>query len=140
MPIAPDWTIVEGALVEVLFPTSERPRQPGLLHICYCLGVRPPVALVAYTTSVPWPSGTPRPIGVRTFSADEAQALNQTRAFRLHLNRQARLPMTSAWFPRINAPNQGVIAMASHRLRQDLLDIAIELEKRHRAVVERLGP
>jgi hypothetical protein len=132
--------IVEGAFVEVLFPTSERPRQPGLRHICYCLGVRPPLALMAYTTSAPWPPGVPLPFGVRTFTTAEAGELNQRRPFRLHLNRQARLPLTPTWFPRIDLPGQGVIAMAPPRLRQELLEIAIELEKRYRQNVERLGP
>ncbi len=132
--------IAEGAFVEVLFPTSEYPRRPGLRHICYCLGVRPPIALVAYTTSAPWPAEMPLPFGVRIFPLPEAEALNQRRAFRLHLNRQARVPMTEAWFPGLGAANQGVIAVASLRLRQELLDLAIELEKRHRQNVERLGP
>ncbi len=139
MPAVPALKIVEGAFVEALFPTSERPRQPGLLHICYCLGVRPPVALVAYTTSAVWPAGIPLPLGVRTFSTREAVLLNQARAFRLHLNRQARLPLTSAWFPKIDAPGQGVIAIAPARLRQELFEIAVELEKRYRLNIERLG-
>jgi hypothetical protein len=140
MPVAPTLKIVEGAFVEVLFPTSERPREPGLSHICYCLGVRPPLALMAYTTSVPWPAGLPLPLGVRTFTVTEAAALNQRRAFRLHLNRQARLPLTSVWFPKIDAATQGVIAVAPSRLRQELFEVAVELEKRHRLNVERLGP
>nr|WP_294544329.1 hypothetical protein [uncultured Rhodopila sp.] len=131
--------IVEGAFVEALFPTSERPLHPGLPHICYCLGVRPPLALVAYTTSAVWPAGVPLPLGVRAFTAREAAALNQARAFRLHLNRQARLPLTSAWFPRINAAGQGVIAIAPARLRQELFAVAVDLEKRYRLNVERLG-
>ncbi len=139
MPARPALNIVEGAFVETLFPTAERPRQPGLLHICYCLGVRPPVALVAYTTSAPWPTGIPLPLGVRTFTAEEAGRLNQARAFRLHLNRQARLPLTAAWFPKIDAHGQGVIAIAPARLRQELFEIAIELEKRYRVNIERLG-
>jgi hypothetical protein len=40
----------------------------------------------------------------------------------------------------INAQDQGVIAVAPRRLRQELLEIATELEKRHRLNVERLGP
>jgi hypothetical protein len=132
--------IAEGAFVEVLFPTSEHPRQPGLRHICYCLGVRPPIALVAYTTSVPWPADMPLPFGVRIFSQAEAEALNQRRAFRLHLNRQARIPLTEKWFPGLGAADQSVIAVASSRLRQELLALAIELERRHRQTVEQFGP
>ena len=132
--------IAEGAFVEVLFPTAEKPRRPGLLHIGYCLGVRPPLALVAYTTSAPWPPGVPLPFGVRLFSLEQARALNQRRPFRLHLNRQARLPLTTDWFPKLGAPNRGVVATAPERLRQDLFETALELERRHRLNVERLGP
>ena len=140
MPAVPSRKLVEGAFVETLFPTSERPRQPGLPHIAYCLGVRPPLALMAYTTSAPWPPSVHLPFGVRIFTATEAGMLNQRRAFRLHLNRQARLPLTAAWFPQIDAPDQGIIAVASARLRQELFEIAIELEKRYRLNVERLSP
>jgi hypothetical protein len=50
--------MVPGAFVRVLFPTREAPRQPGLLHIGYVLGVVPEYAMVAYTTSQPWPQDT----------------------------------------------------------------------------------
>jgi hypothetical protein len=39
--------IGEGAFVKALFPLDERPRRPGLLHICCCLGVTPRLAIVA---------------------------------------------------------------------------------------------
>ena len=97
--------IAEGAFVQVLFPTSKKPREPGLLHVCYCLAVRPPLSLIAYTTSQPWPRGTPLPFGVLLFTQEEAAVLKQ-RAFKLH---------------------------------QELLQLAIELEKRHRLSIERLG-
>lgn len=139
MPARPASRNVEGAFVEALFPTSETPRQPGLRHVCFCLGVRPPLALMAYTTSAQRPAGIPLPFGVRIFTAEEAAALNRARAFRLHLNRQARLPLTAAWFPRIEAPGQGVIAIASARLRQELFETAVELEKRYRLNMERPG-
>jgi hypothetical protein len=131
--------IIEGAFVEVLFPTAEKPRRPGLPHICYRLGVRPPLVLVAYTTSAPWPPGVPLPFGVRLFGLGQASALNQRRPFRLHLNRQARIPLTTAWIPKLDAPGQGVIAFAPERLRQELFETALELERRHRLNVERLG-
>lgn len=132
--------IGEGAFVRVLFPTSEKPREPGLLHICYCLAVRPPLALFAYTTSVPWPAGIPLPVGVRVFTHAEAVSLNQRRAFRLHLNRQARLPLTTRWLPDFGSPHQGVIAVAPPALRQELLDLTIVLQRRHASSVARLGP
>ena len=131
--------IVEGAFFRVLFPTSEKPRQPGLPHIGYCLAVLPPLALVAYTTSAPWLPGTPLPAGSRVFTRDEALALNQQRGFRLVLSRQARLPLSKRWVPDIDEPEQGVIAVAPARLRQELYEMTLELEKRYRLSIERLG-
>ncbi|HET6609761.1 MAG TPA: hypothetical protein VFG62_24030, partial [Rhodopila sp.] len=128
--------IAEEAFVEVLFPTTEKPREPGLLHICYCLAVRPPLALVADTTSVLWPPAIPLPFGVRIFFQAEATALNQQRAFRLHLNRQARIPLTQQWFPKLGMPHQGVIGVASTRLRQDLYEMTLELVRRYERNIE----
>jgi len=131
--------IAEGAFFRVLFPTTEKPRVPGLSHICYCLAVRPPLVLVAYTTTAAWPPGTPLPFGVRLFAKEEAAALNQARAFRLHLNRQARIPLTERWIPDLAAPGQGVIALAPARLRQEIYETTVELLRRHEQSVERLG-
>jgi hypothetical protein len=131
--------IVEGAFVKTLFPTSEHPRQPGLLHICYCLGVAPPIALVAYTSSRPWPAATPVPEGVRIFGPAEAASLNQ-RPFVLYLARIAKLPLSTAWFPEIDLPGQGVIATAPIRLRDQLLQATIDLARRRREIVRELGP
>jgi hypothetical protein len=123
--------ISEGAFVKILFPTAEKPRQPGLSHVCHCLVVRPPVVLVAYTTSVPWPPNAPLPFGVRLVRQEEAAALNQRRAFRLHLNRQARTPLDIRWILNLNAFNKGMIAMAPARLRQELYEMTRELVKRY---------
>jgi hypothetical protein len=43
-------------------------------------------AIVAYTTSQPWPAGTPLRAGVRLFDAREAARLNQSRSFMLRLD------------------------------------------------------
>ncbi len=129
----------EGVFFRVFFPTKEKPREPGLSHICYCLAIRSPLALIAYTTSVPWPEGMPMPFGVRLFTKAEAAELNQRSAFRLHLNRQARIPLTKNWVPEIETPHQGVIATASSRLRQELYEITMELHKRHEQNIQRLG-
>ena len=131
--------ISEGAFVEVLFPTTEKPRLAGLLHICHCLAVRPPLVLVAYTISVPWPPNTPVPFGIRLFTREEAAALNQQRAFRLHLNRQAGIPLDARWLPNLNGPSGGVIATAPARLRQELYEMTLELAKRYEQNIQRLG-
>ena len=131
--------IAEGAFVEVLFPTTEKPREPRLSHICYCLAVRPPLVLVAYTTSVPWPPNTPLPFGVRLFTREEAATLNQQQAFRLHLNRQARIRVTVRWIPKLGTPNQGVIAQAPARPRQELYKATLELVRRHEQNIQQLG-
>jgi hypothetical protein len=57
--------MVPGAFVRVLFPTHEKLRRPGLLHIGYVLGTTSTGAAVAYTTSQPWPAGIPLPAGAR---------------------------------------------------------------------------
>lgn len=131
--------VVEGAFVRVLFPTDEKPRQPGLLHIGYCLGTDGRQALIAYTTSRPWPSGLPVPRGVRVFKLQEARALNQ-KPFVLDLARLARLPLTAKWFPEIDMPANGVIARAGADLRAELFAIAQDLLENHRATMRLRGP
>ncbi len=131
--------IAEGAFVRALFPTHEHPRRPGLLHICYCLGVAPPIALLAYTSSQPWPAGSAVPLGVRIVDRDEAASLNQ-RPFVIYLNRIAKLPLSQAWFPEIGAANQGVVAVASTRLRNELMAAALALVKKRRDLIQQLGP
>src|SRR5437868_2156374 len=95
-----------GAFVRVLFPTREKPRQPGLLRIGYVLGVTAKQAIVACTASQPWPQGTPLLAGARFFDAEEARALNQSRPFILRLDSLARLPRTAGWFPDIDRVDQ----------------------------------
>ena len=130
--------LVEGAFVKTLFPTRENPKHAGPLHIGYCLAVAPPQALIAYTSSQRWPSATPTPFGVRVFNAQEALALSQ-RPFVLHLNRLARLPLTKDWFPELQRPSRGIIAIAPARLRDELLDIVEELLRRREHLVQKLG-
>lgn len=132
--------IAEGAFVKTLFPTSEQPRRPGPLHICYCFAVTRPIALVAYSSSQPWPAGGPLPLGVRIFEAAEAARLNQ-RPFVLYLNRLARLPLTPEWFPELRDPSQGIVAVAPVALRDQLLKTMMELMmQRRRDLIQKLGP
>jgi hypothetical protein len=128
-----------GAFVRVLFPTHEKPRRPGLLHIGYVLGSTTKDALLAYTTSQPWPSGVPLPAGARLFDFDEAAALNQSRPFILRLDILAKLPLNADWFPHIHTPDQGVIAVGPARLRDEISDLAMHLVRRHRAVIRMRG-
>jgi hypothetical protein len=131
--------IAEGAFVKTPFPTSERPRRPGPLHICYCLAVSRPIVIVAYSSSQSWPSATPLPHGVRIFGTSEAARLSQ-RPFVLYLNRLARLPLTPQWFPELETISQGVVAVAPTVLRDQLLKTMTELARRRRELVQRLGP
>ncbi len=130
--------IVEGAFVRALFPTDEQPRRPGLLHICYCIGVTPSLAVVAYATSKPWPTGLPPPFGVRVFAADEARGLGQ-RPFVLDLRRLAKLPLTRSWFLGVEAPDRGVVAVAGPKLRDELHRMLAELMRRRRDLVRVTG-
>ena len=131
--------IIEGAFVRTLFPTAERPRRPGLPHIGYCLAVAQPLVLVAYTTSRPWPAGTPVPIGVRVFGVEEAARLNQ-RPFVLRLDRLAKLPLTRDWFPDLASADLGVVAIAPRRLRDELLATMSALLRTRRERLKTLGP
>jgi hypothetical protein len=128
-----------GAFVRVLFPTQEKPRRPGLLHIGYVLGSTTKDALVAYTTSQPWPTGVPLPAGARLFDAGEAATLNQSRAFVLRLDTLAKLPLTADWFPDIEAADRGMIAVAPARLREELNDLATHLLRRRRSLIQMRG-
>jgi hypothetical protein len=131
--------MVPGAFVRVYFPTHEKPRQPGLLHIAYVLGGTAAEVMVAYTTSQPWPATVPLPAGARLFDREEAAALNQSRAFMLRLDVLAKLPVTEAWFPDLALPRQGVIAVASARLQDELTDLATNLVRRRRSLIQMRG-
>jgi hypothetical protein len=132
--------MVPGAFVRVKFPIREKPRQPGLLHIGYILAVTATDVILAYTTSQPWPASVPLPAGARLFDRDEATRLKQSRAFILRLDILARLPLTVAWFPDLTLPNQGIIAIAPPRLQEELTDVATNLVRRRRSLIQMRGP
>jgi len=131
--------MVPGAFIRVMFPTHEKPRQPGLLHVGYVLGSTATEAMVAYTTSQPWAPNVPLPAGVRLFDVAEAARLNQTRAFVLRLDVLAKLSLTEAWFPDIRQPDCGVIAVAPARLQEELTDLATNLVRRRRDLIQMRG-
>jgi hypothetical protein len=132
--------MVPGAFVRVLFPTREEPRRPGLRHIGYVLGATAGYAMVAYTTSQPWPADTPLPAGARLFSAREAMELIQSRGFRLRLDVLARLPLTRDWFPDIDRPGQGILVVAPGKLQAELIGIAANIARRRRELLQMRGP
>jgi hypothetical protein len=131
--------MVPGAFVRVNFPTREKPRQPGLLHIGFVLAVAATEALVAYTTSQPWPSGTPLPAGARLFDVEEAASLNQSRAFIIRLDVLAKVPMTRPWFPDITLPGGDIIAVAPPGLLEELTGMATNLVRRRRDLIQMRG-
>ena len=131
--------MIPGAFVRVLFPTHEKPRQPGLLHIGYLLGCTAIEAMVAYTTSQPWPAHAPLPAGARFFDAEDAARLNQSRAFLLRLDVLAKLPLTDVWFPDIAQPGQDVIAVAPPRLQEELTSLVMNLVRCRCALIRMRG-
>jgi hypothetical protein len=144
MPVSP---LPEGAFVWTNFPFGppDRPDLPGpARHIAYVLGAREAgrgvQMLLAYTSSGAWRGAavTP-PLGVVSFTADEARALNQ-RAFHLELRCLARVPPTAAWFPEIDTPTKGIVAIASARLQARILGAAIDLAARRAELIEIRGP
>ncbi|HUB94308.1 MAG TPA: hypothetical protein VL993_00235 [Stellaceae bacterium] len=58
----------------------------------------------------------------------------------LRLDRLAKLPLTRDWFPEIQSPVQGVVAMAPRRLRDELLSLMEALARLRRERVKTLGP
>lgn len=51
-----------------------------------------------------------------------------------------KLPVTTAWFPDLALPGQGVIAVAPARLRDALTDLAMNLVRRRRSLIQTRGP
>ncbi len=131
--------MVPGAFVRVMFPTAEKPREPGPLHIGYVLGAIATSTMVAYTTSQPQPLGQPLPLGAKLFDEAAAARLNQSKAFILRLDLIAKVPSTRDWFPDIDRPDKGVIAVADARLQRELESYATRLFRRHRSLVQMRG-
>ena len=143
---------IAGDFLWCAFPETEHSATPSSnQHIGYTLLIveagaahsRPSAheydALIAYTTTRPWPHAGSRP-GVISFSSEEAAQLGQTHPFVLHLWRIARLPVIPAWFPRLAAADAGVVGHAPTALRLRLAAEATRVHARHADTVERLGP
>lgn len=133
-----------GDFVWCAFPQHENPTRPGPPHVGYAVavfgGAAPDsfFALIAYTTSQPWP-GTSHPPGVYAFDRQEAASFGQGRAFVLDLRRLALVPVTAAWFPQVGQPGGGVQGRASAAWSRQLKQAAEDLLTRRPEIVERLG-
>jgi hypothetical protein len=51
----------------------------------------------------------------------------------------AKLPMAEAWFPDIAQPGQVVIVVAPARLRDELTNLATNLVRRRRDLIQKRG-
>jgi hypothetical protein len=142
---------IAGDFVWCAFPETEQPTRPSRIrHIGYTLLIVEPGAagrrvsshehdaLIAYTTSRPWPHAAGGP-SVISFSSEQAATLGQRRGFVLRLWRVARLAVIPAWFPRLSAPDAGVLGHAPKSLRLRLEDEAARVFARHTDNAERLG-
>ncbi len=137
-----------GDFVWCAFPQHEDPVRPGPLHLAYILVVNGTVrpgkhpalsALVAYTTSQPWPYPS-YPLGVHGFDRQAAKDVGQARAFVLDLRRLAFLPVALDWFPRLDQPGAGVEGRLPKRQQRAFWRDAEELLTRRSDAIERLGP
>jgi hypothetical protein len=151
--VTPPLPFRPGEFVWSAFPQTEHPDRPSRhLHLGYVLTVTesrlatwgPPLdfehqAVLAYTTSQPWPHAAGRP-GVISFSPEQALMLGQRRPFVLHLWRVAHLPVTLRWFPRLSTPERGVVGRVSATQRRQLETETTNVFTRHPDTVERLGP
>jgi hypothetical protein len=130
-----------GQFVWCAYPEWEHPLQPGPRHIGYifaALAVRgSPAAIVAYTTSQPWPDALPP--AVYPFTVTEAEGMGQDRAFVLDARRLAFIPVIPAWFPDLGEPTQGVVGSVSDQLRDRIEADLKRLLRRSPDSVQRLG-
>jgi hypothetical protein len=137
----------EGDFVWCAFPERENPCRPGPLHLGYTLMVSGgtdvtglPSALMAYTTSRPWPPDVACPLGVFVFDRATAAGFGQSRGFVMDLRRLAFVPLALAWFPRLHQPNHGIQGRAAKPEQRRFRATVADLMTRHGEIVERLGP
>jgi len=132
-----------GAFVLTNFPLGPPHRRdvPGPTpHIAYCLGFRSEVAplqlMLAYTSSVQRRWGMERvPLGVIEFDVVAAAALKQ-RPFHIDLRCLARVPISTAWLPRLDRVDRGVVAWADRALQTRITGVLSELARRSPGHIE----
>jgi hypothetical protein len=124
------------------YPSNELPDLPGpKVRIGYVLAAQPAgpsAAIVLYTTTVPWRSDAPRPLGLIPIDAQQAQRLGQ-KPFLIDARHLAILPLTPEFFPYMDTPDQGVQGTASLGLDRKIRTVLAELQRRQVALDVR-GP
>lgn len=144
-----------GAFVWSHFPYSENPYEPGPLHVGYVAFVeredpergRPPMALIAYTTTSPRRiaparfSGRP---GEFLFSQQEAKAMGQCpkrgNGFLLDMRTLTLVPVTSDWIANLNKPGGPVIGHLPPTMQRKVEASLASLIKAKDAVILRQNP
>lgn len=140
-------TIADGSFVWTLFPFGppDPPDRPGpVRRIAFVLAIdtKPsiPQLLLAYTSSGTWRgSADAVPQGVINFSEADAKAVGQ-KPFHMDLRCLAQVPLTSAWFPDLAQPGNGVVGVAAARLQARIEKMLQELVMRNRDLIQMRGP
>jgi hypothetical protein len=127
------------------FPYFESPLRPGPAeHIGYVADIRTLggnhhlTVMSIYTTTTPWEPGVRLPPGVIPVDPAMAEKMHQ-KGFVMDARRIAFIPVTRAFFPRLDQPEMGVVHTASQRFHALVENTLVELANRPDLVVK-LGP
>ena len=132
-----------GHFVRCRFPTAEQPKEPGpKTRIGYVLAVqrigRADLAALLYTTTVRWPAGDARPLGIISVDDAQAHAIGQ-RAFTIDIRTAAVLPIGVDFFPRLESADHGIAGIAPPGLKRKIESVLSEMRRRQVAIALR-GP
>lgn len=127
------------------FPYMEEPLRPGPEeHIGYIADIRqisgnPHFTVMSiYTTTTPWEPEVKLPFGVLPIQSAMAQKMNQ-KGFVLDARRVAFIPVSRDFFPRLDAPEKGIVHTASRGFHHLVENTLVQLARRPELVVK-LGP
>jgi hypothetical protein len=125
-------------------PPDPSDRPGPVRHVAYVLATnsqpKPPMLLLAYTSSGPWRGATARlPLGVIEFDSAAARAVGQ-KPFHLDLRCLAQVPLTERWFPDLGRAGHGIVGTTGVRLRERIDSLLSDLVTRNRDLIEMRGP
>lgn len=127
------------------FPFMEEPLRPGPEeHVGYVADIRRIdsnaylTVMSIYTTTIPWEPGVKLPLGVIPVEPTMAEKMNQ-KGFVMDARKVAFIPVNRDFFPRLAAPDKGIIYTAAERWHQRVQNTLMKLAKRPELVVK-LGP